>query len=276
MNGKRTRYTRWFLILALLVFVIGVSWFSEHQKQKAQQTPGFETITRTVAYAGLPQNVSHVCRDIKTLENTGFTVGYCETLKNPVWVVYRLGLATTQGAKRPQRFVVDERTEARVSHDDYTGTGYDRGHMAPNHAIGTRYGENAQLQTFLMSNICPQKPNLNRQVWRLLEQQIADDYAERLETVWMVTGPIFGSQIEWLQSGVAIPEAFFKVVVDEQGNTIRTRAYIVPQEVEGSEPVDHFLTTVDEVERRTGLDLLWELNDAVESQVEKTKANQPW
>jgi endonuclease G, mitochondrial len=127
-----------------------------------------------------------------------------------------------------------------------------------------------------MSNICPQKPKLNQQVWRLLEAQIADDYAERLEQVWIVTGPIFGATIERLESGVAIPEAFFKVIIDEDGGTVRTRAYIVPQSVEGSEPADSFLTTVDAVELRTGLDLMSELADTVESEVESTTADLPW
>ena len=59
---------------------------------------------------------------------------------------------------------MDERTAARVSHDDYKpGTDrFDRGHMAPNHAIATRYGREAQLETFLMSNVCPQAAD-----WRL-------------------------------------------------------------------------------------------------------------
>ncbi len=56
---------------------------------------------------------------------------------------------------------MDTLTIAKVTHNDYTHSGYDRGHMAPNYAIATRYGQEAQKETFLMSNIVPQLGNLN-------------------------------------------------------------------------------------------------------------------
>ncbi len=272
-------------LLLILVLILGIGWSCDRRKKQQTDKTQATAISRDIVYAGYPKNISHICKDIKILENTGFVVGYCEELKNPVWVVYQLGPKSTDGGERPQRFSVDERTEAKVSHNDYTRTGYDRGHISPNHAIETRYGREAQLQTFLMSNICPQKPDLNRKIWRLLEQKIADgsafrpcrdDYAENLEEIWIVTGPIFGTSIDKLPSGVAIPEAFFKLIIDEQGNTIRTRAYIIGQDVTGDEPANQFLTTVDEIERRTGLDLMWELDDDVEGQVEKTKVGEDW
>jgi len=63
--------------------------------------------------------------------------------------------------------------------------------MAPNHAIATRYGEQAQIETFFMSNICPQRPDPNRKVWKHLEATEADDYGNRFEEVWVIDGPIF-------------------------------------------------------------------------------------
>ncbi len=73
--------------------------------------------------------------------------------------------------ERPFRFEIDIRTDAKVNHDDYTGTGYDRGHMAPNAALLAQYGQIAQLETYLMSNICPQTGSLNRGIWAKLETQ---------------------------------------------------------------------------------------------------------
>ena len=123
-------------------------------------------------YAGLPASEATAI-----IENTGFTVGYSELHKTPVWVSYRLfRVDDPVSGERPSRFKVDERTEAKVKHDDYTNSGYDRGHIAPNYAISTRFGRVAQLQTFLMSNICPQLPRLNRQVWKRLEQRVAKTY----------------------------------------------------------------------------------------------------
>lgn len=272
-KGSTSTRGRIITILLLVLFAVIVWYWENRQKGTVQTTPANLEVT----YGGLPKNVAHICRDIKQLDNIGFTVGYCEDLKNPVWVVYPLGTKSTDSGKRPQRFAIDKRTKARVAHGDYSNSGYDRGHMAPNHAIATRYGREAQLQTFLMSNICPQKPKLNQKTWRVLEQKISDDYAERLEAVWIVTGPIFGKKIKRLKkSRVAIPEAFFKVVIDEKRDKVRSRAYIVPQNIKGNEKADQFLTSIDEVEQRTGLDLMWELADDIEAPLERIRTAQAW
>ena len=99
--------------------------------------------------------------------------------------------------------------QACDGHEAYTSTGYDRGHMAPSYAIGTRYGHEAQRETFLMSNIVPQSPDLNRIWWRVLEEKEANDFAVRLERVWVVTGPVFAGEVKKLPSGVDVPTAFF-------------------------------------------------------------------
>ncbi len=92
-------------------------------------------------YAGPPASEATTI-----IENTGFTVGYSELHKNPVWVSYRLfKVDDPVSGKRPSKFKVDERTEACVRHDDYTHSGYDRGHIAPNYAIATRFGREAQM-----------------------------------------------------------------------------------------------------------------------------------
>jgi len=78
-------------------------------------------------YGGIPKSNATI------IENTGFTIGYSELRMNPLWVAYRVFHADNPvSSKRPSKFKVDNRTEAKVSHDDYTHSGYDRGHMAVN------------------------------------------------------------------------------------------------------------------------------------------------
>ena len=142
---------------------------------------------RGYTYAGLPKGAEY-----KLLMNKGYIVGYSERHKDPVWAAYRLFRTDSPYQfRRPSRFAIDERTAARVSHNDYTNSGYDRGHMAPNSAIMSRYGREAQIETFLMSNVCPQQPNLNRGMWEELESREANDYADRFGQVWVIDGPIF-------------------------------------------------------------------------------------
>jgi endonuclease G len=127
---------------------------------------------------------------------------------------------------RPDNFAVDPRTAARIEPEVYTRSGYDRGHLAPNHAIATRYGAQAQAETFLMSNIMPQKHELNGGLWRQLEQRIATSYAGRFGEVWVLAGPVFGANPERLRGRVAVPEACYMIIVDESDDRVRAAAFL--------------------------------------------------
>jgi endonuclease G len=65
-------------------------------------------------------------------------------------------------------------------------------------------------------------------------------------------------------------------VVDENEGRLRTLALLVPQEVPASADPERYLTTIDEIQRRTGLDFLAELDDASERQVEQVRAARLW
>lgn len=228
------------------------------------------------AYAGLPRNKPGLQPDL--LDNLAYIEGYSDTKRCPLWAAYRLFRV-----KRPFRTKVhdhmriDRRTKAHVSYDDYTGSGYDRGHMAPNHAIAIRFGEKAAYETYLMSNICPQVPHLNRVIWKKLEMKISDDWADRFEQVWVVTGPVFVPPDRILSSGVHVPAAFYKIVVDEEAQTGRPRmiAFLIPQYAE-SEDFRQYLSTVDAIEEQTGLDFFSQLEDSLEESVESAGPDEDW
>ncbi|MCY2924475.1 MAG: DNA/RNA non-specific endonuclease [Planctomycetota bacterium] len=228
---------------------------------------------RQYIYGGLPKTA----QELKLLTNQGYLVGYSEKHKDPVWVAYRLfKVANAPALPRPKKFTVDSRTEAKVKSSDYANTGYDRGHMAPNHAIATRYGADAQLETFLMSNICPQRPNLNRRLWQRLEALEADDWAEKFEELWVVDGPIFDDQPEKLAAGIDVPRAFFKIIVDEVEGKPRTLGFIMPQTVKGDEAPRMFLTSVADIEKQTGLDFFTELPRDEERKLEAEVPQEMW
>jgi endonuclease G len=230
----------------------------------------------TFVFAGTPKPSGYP-NPVTVLENTGFTVGYCDHLRNPVWVSYRIHREDQARAPpRPSRFSVDDRTGARVRHEDYTSTGFDRGHMAPNHAIGSRYGREAQMQTFLMSNVAPQTPNLNQKTWRLLEERIANEYTRRYGDVWVMVGPIFDEPPKRMKSGVAIPDAFYKVIVAIDGDRPKAISFIFPQAVTGKEPFESYLTSIAVIQARTGFDFFWQLEDDFETAFEAATAEALW
>ncbi|QBQ55365.1 DNA/RNA non-specific endonuclease [Nitrosococcus wardiae] len=238
-----------------------------------------------MVYMGIPEahDWKHPFTWTRIFRNEGFMVGYSDLRGNPLWVSYPLKPVPDNAPyhERPQRFSADWRNLTHITHGDYTHSGYDRGHMAPNYAISRLYGKTAQLDTFLMTNITPQKPNLNQKLWQRLEEVEIDYFAKQLGTVWVFTGPIFDPEIERLKSSyrVQIPDAFYKIYLAppaKKEQAPKTLALIVPQQVRGQEPLDRFLVSVDEVEERTGFDFFHKLEDTLEEKLESSIDPTPW
>lgn len=230
-------------------------------------SPGLREATnrfKNLVYGGAPVT-KHA---VTILQNTPYYSAYSESRRNPLWVGYYLKAHKTNGRlPRPMGFITDYRTKAKVDQKVYTRTGYDRGHMCPNAAIASRYGKQGQIETFLMSNICPQKPELNRKTWERLER-LEEAYANKFDGIYVLTGPIFDEHVEIMNKQVEIPDAFFKILVDEDKGKIRVLPFIVPQNVTGKEILNEFLTSVDEIEKRTGLDFFSSMDKECEAKLE--------
>ena len=128
-----------------------------------------------------------------------------------------------------------------------------------------------------MSNIVPQKPELNQRPWKDIEQTIANRYVRDYQEIWVITGPIYREPVSRLTSGVAVPSAFFKVIVDVVEPTgVRALAVILEQDVSDSNKLSRDLVTVDEVEAATGLDLLSLLDDEAEAALEADLPKRLW
>ena len=242
---------------------------------------------RAFAYAGLPRVASPELPAKRVLVNEGYVVGYADEWGTPLWAAYRMKDVTPlpPAGERPGRFEPDPRTVARISPEAYTGTGFDRGHLAPNYAIATRYGEAAQRETFLMSNIIPQRHGLNAGLWKQLEQRAASSYPARFGEVWVIAGPVFDSgpsarerRIGGRGAGgtVRVPGECFMILADESDGRVRTLAFLFPQEPAAGARLEEFLTTVAEIERRTGLDFFAELDPATQLELEARKATRVW
>lgn len=231
---------------------------------------------RTHIYGGIPQ-LRIGGGTVRVLTNTGYVVGYSDELGEPLWAAYRVrDIEPREAPPRPEQFVVDMRTVARIDPDVYSRSGYDRGHLAPNFVIATRYGAQAQEETFRMSNIIPQKHALNAGLWKQLEQRIATSYPGRFGEVWVLAGPVLGERPEKLRRRVAVPEACYMIIVDESEGRVRAAAFLFPQDTSAEASLDAYLTNIDEIERRTGLDFLSELPDPAEDALEARKLERVW
>ena len=236
-----------------------------------------------LSFKGLPQVQAKFLSttSVKPLKNQSFIIGYSESRCNPLWVAYRLTALPKNAPHlpRPTRFTTDKRTDCKIAHKNYDRSGYDRGHLAPNHAISALYGKQAQLDTFMLSNISPQKANLNRKWWQRLEAVEIDYFTQLYPTVWVVTGGVFDTPSDHLTSAeqVEIPGAFYKIyaAVDHFAQP-HVLAFLIPQTVKGNEPLDRFLVSVDTVEQATGLDFFHQLDDKVENALEEKIQAEDW
>ncbi|GHC22816.1 DNA/RNA non-specific endonuclease [Aidingimonas halophila] len=215
----------------------------------------------------------------RVLRNDGFLVGWSDVRVSPLWVSYLLhDDKRSRIAERPD-FQRDWRTIWPVQPTGYRGSGYDRGHLAPNYALAAVHGRDAQQASFLMSNITPQRPDLNRRLWQRLEEAVMDHFVPRFDQLLVITGPIFHDDFSRgvlnRVGFVEIPEAFYKILV-VPGETPRGLAFMMPQDVKGDEPLDDFLVSIDEIEARTGLDFLPALNAEQQQRLESRIRTEGW
>lgn len=219
----------------------------------------------------------------RVLRNDGFLVGWSDLRGNPLWVQYRLRAipADAPRLRRPQRFSRDWRALNSIGHDDYSGSGYDRGHLAPNYAISRLYGAQAQQDTFLMTNITPQRPNLNQKLWQRLEEVEADVFAPRYGELWVLTGPVFDADIQRLPGAarVELPDAYFKIYAAPAAgprDEPLLLALLVPQTMRGTEPLDQFVTSIDRVEELTGFDFFPLMSVELQARLEAAADPAAW
>jgi endonuclease G len=83
-------------------------------------------------------------------------------------------------------FFSDTRSTGCGGRPDVLVAVFDRGHMTPNFALSSQYGSLAQLETFFMTNMCPQKADLNQGAWQKLEAFVVD-VAQSLEHVFVIS-----------------------------------------------------------------------------------------
>ncbi len=273
-SKQTTLRSRVRMLIAVLLTLAGYLGFRDPAGREFVDSTiaHFSGSDQQVLFAGMPVTDEK----LRIIRHNGFIVGYDEQRKNPRWVAYRLDQSNNATPARSDNFRVDRRTRARVKHEDFSHTGYDRGHMAPSAAIGRALGERAQDDTFYLSNISPQQPTLNRNAWRRLEALVGEQYTERYGRLWVITGPIFDEYQTKLPSGIEVPDAFYKVVLRVDRGHPTALAMVVSQHVSGDEPIASFLTSVDHIEMLTGLNFYPELDDSTEVAVEARVPTELW
>lgn len=156
----------------------------------------------------------------------------------------------------------------------FDGFGYDRGHLAP--SADFRWSQKALSESYFYSNMSPQKPEFNRERWAELESWIRTYVIDFQEPVFVVTGPILKDGLPTQgENKVSIPAQFYKIVLDLTGDEKKAIAFLMPND-HCAYPVSGYVTSVDEIEKLTGLDFFSSLDDAEESKLESMNSMDNW
>jgi endonuclease G, mitochondrial len=220
-------------------------------------------------FKGRPVN-SDPDHSVVVLVNQGYVVGFSPDRLQPAWAAYRVaGSARDVDYDRPHLYYDDCRLdpELRITPNTFGthgGIAYHVGHMVPNEVINRQFGRLAQMETFFMSNMCPQRGSLNTGVWLDLENRIRniEDTSQR-DHVWAIAGPVFKDNPETIPrpggQGVPIPSSFYYITIDpfrypwDRPGNVDVACFVIPQDAERNTPLDAFVTDLDVVEAATNL-----------------------
>lgn len=201
-------------------------------------------------------------KDTQPLCFDGFAVMYSGVSRTPLWSAEHLTRKRLQQAKqidRADNFHEESRLpeSMRAKLSDYSGSGYDRGHLSPNGDMANR---SQQYDSFSLANIAPQSPRNNRYIWRNIEsatRYLTQQYGE----VYTVTGVAFtNKKVTRLQNRVLVPSHFFKAVYIPALN--QAGVYYAPNDE--SERIA--VISLNELTDHTGIDVLPILDPLVKAQ----------
>jgi endonuclease G len=158
-------------------------------------------------FAQTQRTAQPICRE-------AYLVAYDAPVKIPVYVAYTLLPQNALGCfPRTNAFVADQSlngTGARP--DDYAGTGYDKGHAAPDGDLS--WTQQVEYESFLMTNMYPQAGSLNRGIWKLLETSVRGWTVQLNQPFTIYVGAFYGAGDKTIGRGVIIPHGYYKIVIN--------------------------------------------------------------
>lgn len=274
-ENRHGKNPRWILmtciVIVIAVFLINLFWsWAFGQKPAAAQRV---TVTRYEQPRPLGD------RPELMLQKDGFVISFNSETNCPNYVAWYLTSkrAKANSVKRKDEFSGDPAIPAgrRVETQDYYRSRYDRGHMCP--SGDNKHSRRAMDDCFLMTNMCPQSHALNIGAWNDLEQECRR-WAKNYGAVAIVCGPIYDSKspqhIGRRGHRVVVPDRFFKVVL-MNGRIPKAIGFIYPNR-NATRPMRDYAVSVDEVERVTGIDFFYQLDDRTEVRIEAECSPSAW
>ena len=212
--------------------------------------------------------VSPVSNNDQYLLRTTYAVHYLYSTKTAEYVCEHLTKKAISGpAKRKDNFRPDLELadSVRANLNDYDKT-YDRGHLDP--ADDNTQSAKIMSECFLLSNMVPQNPNLNRGMWKKLET-VVRNWVRKGKDLYVITGTVYGSTHRKIgRDSIGVPMAMWKVIVDRKSR--KFIGFKIPNAAVSSSDLPKYAVPISDITKETGVtffpalppDLLTEKNSA--------------
>ena len=196
----------------LLVLLLAVSSLAQAWDQRAPNPVQACAVHSPYGFASTQRAAQPICRE-------AYLVAYDAPVKIPVYVAYTLLPQNALGCwPRTNAFVADASVPGGARPDDYAGTGYDKGHAAPDGDLS--WTQQVEYESFLMTNMYPQHGSLNRGIWKLLETSVRGWAVQRNQSFTIFVGAFYGQGDPTIGNGVIVPHGYYKIVINNQTHEI--------------------------------------------------------
>ena len=270
---KKSKKT--YIAAAVLVALGAGYYFVENRTDDAEPEP-VEVVTSTAAADGLEIPAPS---DGRIVQHGAYVTSYNLETLIPEWVAYELTADEASGRRDREgiEFKMDPslRGVTQAMREDYSGSGWTKGHMMPAADAATNSTEFAE--TFYFTNICPQNEVLNAGDWQYLEKRVRA-WAKRYGSVYVVTGPIVGENKYGTigDRDVVIPDSFYKAILARRSDGSYTSIAFVMDNDEERYYLKDCSMSVNDLEALTGLDFFPGLDDRIEDKVEGSVRRSDW
>ena len=197
----------------LFVLLLAVSSLAHAWDQRAPLPPQACVVHSPYGFAQTARPAQPICRE-------AYLVAYDAPVKIPVYVAYTLLPQNALGCwPRTNAFVADKSVPGGATPADYVGTGYDKGHAAPDG--DQTWSEATSYESFLMTNMYPQHGSLNRGIWKLLETSVRGWAVQTNQSYTIYVGAMYGAGNEFIGANkVIVPHGYYKIVINNNTKQI--------------------------------------------------------
>lgn len=261
---------RKYIVTILSILVVLILYIYQYYTPSGNVINIDETSIETDGFNFLPTSTTN-----QIVRHNYLTLSYHEDYEQAEWVAYELKAThiSNTNKERPY-FIYDKKVKTKsANYRNYKGSGYDRGHLCP--AGDRKFNAQAYNETFLTSNISPQRHGFNSGIWNRLEQKTRY-WAKKDKHLYIVTGGILKKGLKTIgQENVAVPEQFYKILLDYSKPQIKAIAFLIPHK-DSNAPLYEYVVSIDKIEQLTAIDFFPDLPDTVEIPLEKSSNFKNW